>query len=475
MSVWNLVVQEIRHRKWNFVLGLLSVSVAVACLVGSMTLLEADEIRTDEILEEKQAEQKVAIEKKQEEVTKAIATEEAEVKKAGKELQDEMRKITKELGFNILILPKEQDLNELQTAGKLSATMPEEYVKRLSNSKIMTVNHLLPMLTHKTEWAGPKRKQTILVVGTRGEVPLAHRDPKKPLQGGQMVSKGEVVVGFEISKQQGLKPGDTIRLLDRDFKVSKSYPQRGNADDSSVWINLEVAQEILKKQNMIHAILALECNCATIDRIGEIRKDIAKVLPGVQVLETDSRKALARAEARIKAKKFADDALKRVKADGVQQLKREKDTGEADLKRETENRETLQEQRQSFAAILIPLVIVGCAIWIGFLAFANARQRSSEIGILRAIGLQSSQILFIFLSKALLIGVIGSIVGYAVGFGIGLSWSGLPATSATGSQLFGPGLLVLALAMSPLLSALASWFPAAVAARQDPAIVLQGE
>lgn len=519
MNVWKLVVQEIRHRKWNFVLGLLSVTVAVACLVGSMTLLDADEIRTREILEAKQAAHEQALEAKRQEVAEAVAAREQEVAKtlqakeaevakliaetearvvkAGKELQDAARKITKEMGFNILILPSDQDLNELYTQGTLSKTMPESYVTKLSNSKIMTVNHLLPMLTHRLDWDGPAKKQTILVVGTRGEVPLLHRDPKKPLQGGQKVAAGTIVLGYEVLKQQKLKKGDKVKLLGREFTVSKSYPQRGTSDDATVWINLAEAQELLKKQNLINAVMALECNCSTIDRVAEIRNDIAKILPGTQVLESGSRKALARAETRNKAKEFAIKSRDNAKKEGAAQLakekaaakklldaeraagaaaiQREKEAGEADLKREEENRESLQSQRTSFASILVPLVIAGCAIWIGFLAFANARQRSSEIGILRAIGLQSGQILFVFLSKALLIGVIGSVIGYAVGFGIGLSWSDLPATSATGSQLFVPGLLLLALAMSPILSAVASWFPATLAARQDPAVVLQGD
>jgi putative ABC transport system permease protein len=476
MNVWNLVLQELRHRKWNFVLGLLSVSVAVACLIGSLTLLDAHEIHTEEILANIQAQHKEALEKKKETVATTVAEREAEVVEEGKKLNDEMRKITKKLGFNILILPAEQDLNELYTQGTLSATMPEAHVKKLANSKIMTVNHLLPILTKKLdEWDGPERKQTIIVVGTRGEVPLMHRDPKKPLKGGQIVPKGTVVVGFEVQKQQKLKVGDTLQLWGKEFKVGKTYPQRGTVDDSSVWVSLEEAQTSLKKQNLVNAILALECNCATADRLAEIRKDIASILPGTQVIESGSDKALARAEARNGAKKVAQKALQQERKAGEEAIEREKTAAAADLQRENEQRGSLQEQRKSFATILIPLAVIGAAVWIGFLAYSNVRQRASEIGILRAIGLRSTHIFSIFLIKATLIGLAGSLIGYLVGFGLGLGWSELPATSETGSQLFVPGLLVLCVAISPLLSALVSWFPAMLAARQDPAIVLQGE
>ena len=117
MNVLRLTLSEIRHRKLNFLLMLFSVTVAIACLVGALTLLRADEIRTQQLLEKKQQ----------------------EVEQAGAELNDAMRKITKGLGFNVLILPEDQDLSELHLEGTLSSTMPEEYVERLANSSIVTI------------------------------------------------------------------------------------------------------------------------------------------------------------------------------------------------------------------------------------------------------------------------------------------------------------------------------------------------
>ena len=46
MSIWRLVFREITHRKLNFLLGVISVSVAVACFVGALILLEIDDHRT---------------------------------------------------------------------------------------------------------------------------------------------------------------------------------------------------------------------------------------------------------------------------------------------------------------------------------------------------------------------------------------------------------------------------------------------
>ena len=457
MRLWRLVLREISHRKLNFVLGLFSVTVAVACLVGALTLLQADHIRTREILAERQ-----------QQVEKRVVQKEQAVDAAGKELEDAMRKITKGLGFNILILPKEQDLNELQLEGTLSETMKEELVDRLANSKIVTINHLLPLVMKKIRWEEMDR--SIVLTGTRGEVPLMHRAMKKPLQ--DQVPKGTMTVGYQLHsptdpKQKKVALNEKVALLDKEFTATKLLEERGTADDYTVWINLAEAQQMLGMENLINAMLALECNCATQDRVAEIRGEIAEILPGTQVIERGPP-ALARAEARNKAKQVAEEALRR-----------EKEAGEADLKSEKQNREQFEQRREQFAAVLVPLVLVGCAVWIALLAFGNVRQRSSEIGILRAIGFRSTQILFVFLGKALLMGLLGAVVGCAAGLAVGLGLADLPGTPEGRTELFASGLLLsavfLAPVVAPLLSGLASWIPAMLAAGQDPAVVLQEE
>lgn len=424
MRLWHLVVREIRHRKLNFSLALFSVTVAIGCLIGALTLLQADELRTEELLSARQE----------------------EVKEAGAQLKDAMRKITIGLGFNILILPEEQELNELHVDGTLSKTMPEEFVDRLANSRIVTVNHLLPIVTQKLDWE--EGGQTIILTGTRGEVPQMHRDPKKPML--DAVQAGQIVIGKQIQQQQSLSVGDKLTLLGRQFEVAKIHPERGTVDDSTAWINLKEAQELLGRQNLVNAILALECNCATPDRLGEIRGELMEILPGTKVIERGPP-ALARAEARNQAEKSAKQAVEQEKT----------------------NRTQLRERREALASVLVPVVILAAAVWIGLLAFVNVRQRSPEIGMLRAIGLRSAQILLIFLSKAILIGLLGAGMGYALGLLSGVLWGDLPVAPATLRQLFVPTQLALSLVLAPLLAALASWMPAMLAARQDPALVLQ--
>ncbi|MCH2385734.1 MAG: FtsX-like permease family protein [Pedosphaera sp.] len=398
-----MIWREIAFRKFNFVLALLSVSAAVACLIGTLTLLRTDK---------------------------------AEVAKAGAGLEDAIRKITKGLGFNVIILPEDQDLNEMHLEGSLNKQMPEEYAHRLAESKIVTINHLLPTIMKKLTW--PETGLPIVLYGTRGEVPIQHRDPKKPLL--DTVPKGTMIIGHHVSQKLGLKEGDETTLLGHKFFLGKVHGERGNIDDATVWINLTEAQELLGMQNLIHAIQALECHCAG-DRISQIRVEIARILPGTQVLERGPP-ALARAEARDQARQSAEDASKR---------------------------------REAFAAVLAPLIWVGAAVWIGFLMLGNVRERRAEIGILRAIGFRSSQILLLFLGKAFLFGILGTLLGFVVG---ALAGASLGEMTAGWESLQNPEVpihFVLALGLAVALSVFASWIPALSAARQDPALVLQEE
>ena len=464
MSIWRLVIREIGHRKLNFGLSLLSVSVAVGSFVGALRLLEWHELRSVDIL----AAQQVQTER-------AIHEQQAKVHQAGAQLNDAMRKITKGLGFNIFILPTTQDLESFHLRGELTETMPESHVARLSESKLVTINHLLPIVTHRLQWHGPKQEQTVIVIGTRGEVPIMHRNLKSPLQ--NPVESGNVVVGYHIHIKQGLKLGDKLTLLGQEFTVSELHPKRNSIDDSTVWISLATAQQLLGLENLVHAIMALQCNCATQDRVGEIRAEIAKTLPGTRVEELSS-KALARAEARTQTMHAAQAALQRQMESGDQQLEQEK------------NRQaTLGKQRELLAGILVPLVLVGAAFWIGILTLGNVRQRTMEIGILRAIGFRSKQIVKLFLVKSLLIGLLGALLGYGLGLGVAHFWgtmqwsAGMPysesaladsaMTEWAMDHWFSPKLLLVTMLIATLLSGLASWIPALLAAGKDPATVLR--
>src|SRR5262245_12194865 len=141
MSLWRLITREILFRKLNFALALLSVLAAVGCLVAELTLLRRHDLQTAHLVAQKEAE-----------TAARMKTMEEETAARMKALQDDYRKIMLNLGFNVLVLPKDQNLSDLFAEDFASKYMPEEYADRLGKSGVATINHLLPSLMQRVKW-----------------------------------------------------------------------------------------------------------------------------------------------------------------------------------------------------------------------------------------------------------------------------------------------------------------------------------
>jgi putative ABC transport system permease protein len=426
MTIWNLLIREILHRKLNFALAVLSVIVASGSLVGSVTLLRIYDSHTRKLLEQKQA----------------------DLENRMAQLQDDTRKAMLKLGFNIVILPKDQNLSDWYAEDYASKYMPEEYVHKLADSGIVTVRHFLPSLQQKIEW--PEYKRKIILVGAHGEVPNLHKNPLKPLM--QPVPPGTISLGYELHRSLGMKVGDTVELMGRKFTVNACHEERGNKDDITAWIDLAEAQELLDKPAQINAILALECLCVGQEGLPVIRKEIANILPGTQVIERGSR-VIARAEARTKVEEQAKIAIQKEKI----------------------AREDLRAVRERLASILTPVIITACAVWIAVLGFTNVRARREEIGILRAIGVRGQKIMLMFVTRHILFGVLGGAMGFVAGVLAAIYFS----DAHEGTQirmidlnLSWAGLFLMSVGGAAALAVIAGWIPTIVAARQDPAEIL---
>ncbi len=415
-----LISREIRHRKLSFVLGVLSVAVAVACVVGQVTLLAGHDIRTEQLLGD------------QARITEARLAR----------LTDEYRKLTLKLGFNVRILPKDQDLSDFYASGFAAKTMDEQFTTRLANADIITIRHLWPKLEQKVRW--PERDRLILLLGTRGETPSTTRTHrKKPLQTG--IAPDRIDVGSHL----GLRKGESVTLMGRPFTVRRVLPEAGSRADITVWMDLTVAQELLGMTGRINEIRAVDCRCAWAD-IDMIREELQRVLPETQVILT-RKTALVRAEARIMAATEKAEALAQQRAD----------------------RDALKARNAAFAQVVSPLIVIACGVWICLLAVANTRARRSEIGILRAVGVRGRRIFGIFVARAMLMGLAGAAIGWIVGFIVAVSLGGLDGRWwASAGRLFSLATLIAAIVGAPLLAAIASWAPTLAAAGQDPASVL---
>ena len=117
----------------------------------------------------------------------------------------------------------------------------------------------------------------------------------------------------------------------------------------------------------------------------------------------------------------------------------------------------------------ISLIVAGVLIMNVMLV--SVSQRTAEVGLLKALGAPSNQILKLFLTEAFLLSISGAIVG--LGFGLGGSWvirELYPAVPAYAPVWAIFGGVIIALASGILFG----WLPARRAAQLDPVLALMG-
>jgi putative ABC transport system permease protein len=342
---------------------------------------------------------------------------------AGEASQRETTRLMRDLGLNLRIIPRDTDMDAFWARGYSDRTMPEQYVHTLASQTGLNYAHLVAVLQRAVSWKG----REVVLVGAMPE--LSPPDRKKPPMW-YAIERGSVFVGHDLAHDTGVETGATITVLGRELRVANVLPEAGTADDVRLFGHIADVQEMLGAPGTINEIKALDCKCLIegADPLKVLRKQLTNVLPEAKVIQIRS---IAR------------------------------------------GREAQREMVERTAGIAVPFVVVIAAAWIGVLAMLNVRERRSEIGVLRALGFRSGPIAGLFLGKAVVVGVAGAIVGFAIGTGLAL-WLGPEVYSVTAKQIV-PLYSVLgwSVVVAPLFAAVASLLPTTVAVLRDPAEALR--
>ncbi len=341
----------------------------------------------------------------------------------GEASKRETKRTLRDMGQNLRIIAKDTDMEAFWDRGYADTTMPEEWIYQFEKAEGLFYSHLTATLHRKIDWDG----KPAILSGISAEVSPPGR--KKP----SMVFKikpGTAYLGYELAQSRSLKKGDTITLLGKSFTVANTLAESGTEDDLRITTLLSDAQSLLNQPGKINEIQALDCYCRDPNRdtLTVLREQLAKVLPESKVV-----KMQAIAMAREKQRSLVED----------------------------------------YFALVVPLVIIVCGIWIGALAMLNTRERREEIGILRALGHGSGKISALFLGKWAFIGLLGAIAGFALGTLLALSVG--PELFKLTAKHLKPNytLLIASLIAAPAFAAIASFIPAMLAVTQDPAATLR--
>ncbi len=125
------------------------------------------------------------------------------------------------------------------------------------------------------------------------------------------------------------------------------------------------------------------------------------------------------------------------------------------------------------AAALLALIIGGLSV-VNTMFMAVA-ERVREIGLKKAVGATTLNIMREFLIEATFIGVVGGVVGYGLGALITIIANALTPPGQSTLFLVTPNLTILAIGFATALGAVAGVLPAWRAARLDPVTALRNE
>lgn len=266
-------------------------------------------------------------------------------------------------------------------------------------------------------------------------------------------SNGQVVLGYSLVKEFNKKIGDQIDLpvkpkdagadfVNHTFTVVGLLNRTRTAPDSFAYINIADGQMLLHDQLPI--AIRDTVDAATITEGFSV---YAK--PGTPTADLD---------------KIADRINQQVT--GV------KATRPSDLVNAFKSGGAVFTAITT-AAALLALIIGGLSV-VNTMFMAVA-ERVREIGLKKAVGATTLNVMGEFLVEATFIGLIGGLIGYGLGFLITFIINSTTPASQPTLFLITPTLTILAIGFATALGAVAGVLPAWRAARLDPVIALRNE
>ena len=247
------------------------------------------------------------------------------------------------------------------------------------------------------------------------------------------VDAANAVLGAELASDLGISVGDKVRLVTpagrSDVFLVVGIFDVGNKDLNERWVfvSLRAAQTLLDLSGGISTI--------------ELK--VAEIFTAEQVAEEITARTGLQADSWMKL-----------------------------------NRQLLVGLRsQSASSWMIQFfVVVAVALGIASALVVSVVQKSREIGILKAMGTRTVQVVRIFLVQGAVLGLAGSLLGAALGAALSFFFASLarnPDGSATFPVNLTPGLFLGAAAIATLTGLLAAVAPAERAASLDPADVIR--
>ena len=277
----------------------------------------------------------------------------------------------------------------------------------------------------------------------------------------QVGDSGVVLLSENNTLFFGAKAGDKIEILNQTFEVIGVHGSTGAEDRTTLYMSLSDAQSIT---NNTGYITSLRVFATSKDYVTEVADDISALHPELSVVTGEQR---------------------------MSQLDNMQTTYENALA----NAENTLAQTQTAAFQEVVVAVAATGLIVLFLMLYTVRERTKEIGTLKAIGFSNLNVMSQFILEGVVLSLIGGVVAIAISSVAAPTLAGLllPAASQFGAAgTFTRGLstvnpagissvtitlelILMALGASAFLGALGSLYPAWRASRTRPAEAMKYE
>ena len=270
---------------------------------------------------------------------------------------------------------------------------------------------------------------------------------------------GVVVLSENNTAFFGAGVGGTVEILGKSFQVVGIHGSSGVSDRTTLYMNLSDAQELT---NNTGYVTSLRVFADSSDIVTDVSNAISSLHPELSVVTAQQR---------------------------LNQL----EAMQANYQTALQSAESSVAQMQTTAFEEIVVVLVATSLIVFFVMLYTVRERTKEIGTLKAIGFSSKAVMSQFILEGVLLSLFAGVVGIAIG-SIGapaLSGLLLPAVSqvaaagpfgrvstsasTTAATALTPELVLVGLGAAVLLGAVGSLYPAWRASRTRPAEAMRYE
>jgi len=287
-----------------------------------------------------------------------------------------------EYGANLMVMPVIRDVDiALGSLGVGTLAVGENYVSedKLPEVRQITDGMIREALGIKDEvdlaTIAPKlylnaevKGASVIVVGVEPQQERQLKTWWKISEGRYLESSDEALVGATIAGLLNFNIGDKIALNGVDITIAGILEETGSNDDYQVFVPMETAQRAFNKEGLVSLMdIRALCDACPVERIAD---GINQSIPGVRA---------------VAVKQIAETEM------GV------------------------MERMSKFLLALAGITLaVGCFGVVNTM-MTSVHERIKDIGIMKAVGASRNQIIKIFLYEAIIIGVMGGLLGYIAG------------------------------------------------------------